>query len=50
MNTIKSVNEVLDKEIKVMEDRKKLLILTKNLFQNHYSKKEMLLEQNSLLM
>lgn len=32
MNTIKSVNEVLDKEIKVMEDRKKLLILTKNLY------------------
>lgn len=32
MNTIKSVNEVLDKEIKVMEDRKELLILTKNLY------------------
>lgn len=32
MNTINSVNEVLDKEIKVMEDRKELLILTKNLY------------------
>lgn len=32
MNTIKSVNEILDKEIKVMEDRKELLILTKNLY------------------
>ena len=32
MNTIKSVNEILDKEIKVTEDRKELLILTKNLY------------------
>ena len=32
MNTINSVNEILDKEIKVMEDRKELIILTKNLY------------------
>ena len=41
MNTIKSVNEVLDKEIKVMEDRKELLILTKNLYKTIRECKEL---------